>query len=320
MRSGFTIVILLCTGFVAHGQQVTVRAGFVQDSVQLGVPLHYYLVATYPSHYQVVFPDSTFQFTPFEFSSKKYFPTHTTEGISYDSAVYSLVSFEIDPVQTLALPVFQVQKKDSLVLWPASDTVFFSALIGPMPDTLSINQLPLKSNTEYLNVRWIFNYPIVLIGIAVLLIAAVCVWIIFGKRIRNYFKVKQLTKKHLAFLNQFTQSVNQLEKDFSIKVAEQTTLIWKNYMEHLCRIPFTKYTTFELKKSGLPATTVRSLVEIDRMVYGGFAPASLASFQQLKEEAESAYQQALAETTAKLKQEPTAATPTTHLTPTPWSK
>ncbi|HNR75222.1 MAG TPA: hypothetical protein PKM03_13400, partial [Cyclobacteriaceae bacterium] len=121
MRSVYLIVLLIIS-LAAPAQEVKVHARFNADSVRIGVPLQFTLVAEYPSHYQVLFPDSTFNFEPFEFQSKRFVPTKTTNNKSYDSVIYTLVSFEIDPVQIIRLPVFQVQKSDSLVYETNADT------------------------------------------------------------------------------------------------------------------------------------------------------------------------------------------------------
>ena len=80
---------LLLTFRLAHAQEidVTVRAGFLADSLKIGEETAYYLSARYPRDLTVLFPDSTHAFLPFEYVDREYFPTQTAGGISVDSTV-----------------------------------------------------------------------------------------------------------------------------------------------------------------------------------------------------------------------------------------
>ncbi len=263
-------------------QEVNVRGYFHADTVKLGEPIKFYLTATYPQTYQVLFPDSTFSFAPFEYQDKKYFQTKTTGGLSYDSVIYTLATYEIEKVQTLALPVFQLQGKDSLTYLTETDTVFFKELVGPLPDSLAISQLPLKTNTAYNPVSWLLNYPLLLIIGAILLLVAIACWILFGKRIRKYFTLRKLVKSHELFLSSFDEAIEKLKTGFSPEVAESSITIWKKYMEELSSRPYTKFTSREIREQ--ESTELgQPLHSVDRMIYGRLAPETFDSFHQLKE-------------------------------------
>lgn len=280
---------LVLIAFVTQGQQVAVHGSFERDSVKLGQPIRYFLSATYPSNYQLLFPDSTFSFAPFEFVRKDYTTTHTVLETSTDSVVYTLTTYEIDSIQSLALPVFQVQRRDCLVYQTLADTVFFVNLVPDLPDSLAANQLPLKTNTAYNPVSWLLNYPVLLIAIGVLLVLVIAGWIIFGKRIRKYFAVKRLTKNHQEFILQFEKSIEGLQQKFSSHSAEKTMAIWKLYMERLSEIPYTKFTTQEVRLVHPNNPVNLALAEVDRMVYGNLQPASFDAFTHLRAEAEDRY-------------------------------
>lgn len=258
------------------------RGYFDVDTVKLGEPLKFYLTATYPQTYQVLFPDSTFSFAPFEFQKKRYFQTKTTSGLSYDSVIYTLATYEIDKIQTLALPVFQLQKKDSLPYLTETDTVYFKELVGALPDSLAISQLPLKTNTAYNPVSWLLNYPLLLLGGGIVLLIAIVCWIIFGKRIRKYFILKKLGKRHELFLSRFDETVEKLKSGFSPEVAEVSVTIWKKYMEELSSRPYTKFTSREIREQE-SSELGQPLRSVDKMIYGRLAPETYDSFQQLKE-------------------------------------
>jgi len=271
-----------------------VKGHFEGDTVKLGQPIQFHLTATYPQSVQVLFPDSTFSFAPFEFQKKKFFTTKTENGISYDSVIYTLSTYEIDSLQRLALPVFQLQKKDCVVFYSETDTVFFKKLVNAVPDSLAINQLPLKTNTAYSPVSWLLNYPLALIIGGSLLLIALIVWISFGKRIRKYFTVKRLTRSHAAFMNRFEQSVEKVKSSFSPELAESSVLIWKKYMEELSAKPYTKYTSREIRETENDELG-QTLHSVDRMVYGRISPETFDSFQQLKDFTQNRFNQKIEE-------------------------
>ena len=270
------------------------KGHFEGDTVKLGQPIQFHLTATYPQSVQVLFPDSTFSFAPFEFQKKKFFTTKTENGISYDSVIYTLSTYEIDSLQRLALPVFQLQKKDCVVFYSETDTVFFKKLVNAVPDSLAINQLPLKTNTAYSPVSWLLNYPLALIIGGSLLLIALIVWISFGKRIRKYFTVKRLTRSHAAFMNRFEQSVEKVKSSFSPELAESSVLIWKKYMEELSAKPYTKYTSREIRETENDELG-QTLHSVDRMVYGRISPETFDSFQQLKDFTQNRFNQKIEE-------------------------
>lgn len=290
----FLFVIFMLSFLVTKAQEVSVSGRFESDTVKLGEPIRYFLTARYPQQYQLLFPDSTFAFTPFEFLKKEFVITKTQNGISYDSAVYTLATYEIDSLQLLTLPVFQVQKQDCLIYLATTDTVFFKELVQAVPDSLAANQLPLKTNTAYSPVRWILNYPLFLILGGALLLLAIIGWIAFGKKIRKYFTLKRLNRSHQTFLNQFEKSVEVLKNQFSPERAESSVTLWKQYMEELSAIPYTKYTSREILEKD-SSDLKQALQSVDRMIYGRLNPTTLDSFHQLKDFTQSRFNKKIEE-------------------------
>jgi hypothetical protein len=279
----------------AYSQEIKVSAGFVKDSVQIGETVGYYLSAAYPRSLTVLFPDSTYNFAPFEFNKKTFFPTVTSNGISRDSVVYYFSTFEVDTIQYLNVPVFAISARDCTAYNPLRDSIFLIEAVTFPPDSVEAQKLPLKTNTLYEKVFTQFNYIILLIVVGVLVIVAIVGWPIFGQRIIQYFKIRELRKKYNKFSTDFTTQLNQLTETFSPELAEQTVLTWKKYMEELSKIPYTKYTTPEISKAFADNTVGPSLASIDRMTYGGVKPDSLNSFQQLRSEAEDLFQKKISQ-------------------------
>ena len=265
----FLFTIILGFAFQAQAQPVQVQAGFVVDSVVIGDEVPYYLTARYPQNLQLVFPDSTFSFQPFEFQKKKYLTTETRDSISYDSAVYIVSTFEIDTVQYLQLPVFVLHQNDCTAVFSNMDSVRLKELVTfPLPDTLRAENLPLLSDTEYRAVDWLLNYPVLSYVLGGLLVLASVGWLIFGKRIRKHYAVKRLQKQHALFLGAFNTYAGQIQQSFSSAVAESTVTLWKKYMEGLDAKPYTKLTTKEAARLLNDSTLSNHLRIMDAAVYG----------------------------------------------------
>lgn len=276
-----SLYFLLIVSF-SSAQETKVTGHFTVDSIQLGKPISYYLAVRYPQHSTIVFPDSSFSFAPFEFQKKKFFATETKNGISYDTVVFTLASFEIDSVQTLRLPVFEVHEKDCTAVFALTDTVFFDKLVKSLPDTVQLSKVPLKSNTNYFKVSWILNYPLVSLIVGIIIFLLLMSWIIFGKRIRKYFKIKKLIKTYQAFVDHYKIAVENAQTNFSSPSTEAALLVWKKYLESLLDKPYTKYTTKEIRKSELNERLGDSLSAIDRMIYAN-SPGDYIHFDRLKD-------------------------------------
>lgn len=282
--------IFYFTFFLLRAQDIKVSTHFSTDSVKAGEPVDFYLVAKHGANMNILFPDSTYAFTPFEILNKRYMATHTIDGVSYDSAIYTLATYEIDPVQTLKLPVFILQKKDCVTVYSQSDTVYFKNVVKAVADSVKLDKLPLKTNIDYWKVKWQLNYLLVSIIGGVLLVVLIVVWIIFGKRIRRYFVEKRLFKNHQLFLQQYNTATEKVKENFSPALAEAAVLIWKRYLETMSEKPYTKYTSKEIIRLEKDAALGNALHTIDRMVYGRINESSWDAFTFLKEYSEKQFE------------------------------
>jgi hypothetical protein len=266
-----TCCILVTTRIWAQDKpqaEVKVTAGFFEDSLYIGKPVRFYLTARYPQQLNIVFPDSSHTYTPFEFESKDYFPTDTEDGISYDSVIYHVSTFEIDRQQYLSLPVFQINEKDSIIFQSQQDTILVTQLVNFSVDTIAIDKLPMKLSVAYHDVPGQFNWPIFTIVVAVILVIALVVWFVFGKRIRRYFRIKSMLEAHRKFVESYTREVTNLRQAFSAVTTETALAHWKIYMEQLEARPYTKLTTREARNFFQDETLIRNLQTIDGAIYG----------------------------------------------------
>ena len=255
-------ITLSLSGF---SQQITVRGGFIQDSVRIGEKIDYWLTAQYPEAKDLLLPDTLYSFTPWEFYGKKYFPSQLNNGIVYDSAVYSLESYEIDAVQYLSLPAFIVEREeDTVVIDGNLDSIFFSTMLPVAADTLS-----LKTNLDYQDVDSMVNYPLIWIVLGVLLILIIIGFLVFGKRIRKEFKLRRLKKEYLKFSELLSHNIKSLKSSPNQKIAEASITQWKAFLETMEQRPFTKLTTKEIMALEYTNELNGTLKNIDRCVYGG---------------------------------------------------
>ncbi len=274
MRAGhvryycFAIVIWLAFVSVSSAQDVSVRGGFFADSLRVGDQTGFYLAARYPSDLDIAFPDSTFNFGLFEFVSKTYFPTKSKSGQSYDSVIYYLSTFEIEPLQMLSMPVFQLNEQDCTIYQTDIDTVSLIELAKNLPDTVTAQTVPLRENTTYENVPRHFNYPVLIISLIVVIIVTAIVWVLFGKRIRQHFKVQRMSRSHKRFLEVYNQQVASIKAAFSPRETENALANWKKYMEQLEARPYTKLTTRETARIENNEVLGQNLRSVDGAIYG----------------------------------------------------
>jgi hypothetical protein len=182
--------------------------------------------------------------------------------------IYYLSTFEVDRIQQLGLPVFQLNAQDCTTYTSNVDTVFLKELAKNIPDTVTAQTVPLKVNTIYEDVPYLFNYPILFIFVGVLLVIVLVGWIFFGKRIIRYFKLKKMSKAHQRFLETYNHQVDAIKSDFYSVHTEHALANWKNYMEQLESRPYTKLTSRETTQLENNEALGGILHYIDGAIYG----------------------------------------------------
>jgi hypothetical protein len=279
--TGKILLLAILPLSIAKAQDVKVTAGFLEDSIKIGEQTRFYLSAKYPSSLNILFPDSTFAFAPFEYANKTYFPTRSENGVSIDSAVFYFTTFEVDRVQFLGLPVFVVQPQDCTTYQSPRDSVLITQLVTEMPDSTSVDKLPLKMNTAYQKVFFEFNTWVLIIVVGALLIIAIIVWIVFGTRISRYFKTKRMSRKHSEFIAAYNRLVSEIQATFSPHLTESALSTWKKYMEQLEARPYTKLTTRETLKLIPDEGLGQNLRTVDQAIYG-HSTSVISSLETLK--------------------------------------
>jgi len=277
-----TIVLSIIWPVVMFAQDVRVHGKFLEDSIRIGAPVPYAISVRYPSEKNILFPDSTSRLGGFEFAYRRYFPTETTAGISTDSAIYWITSFEIDSVQQIAFPIYELIGADTTFYEATPDTVWLQQQVDQVLDSVAAAQLPLKIDTVYRNVNLLFNYPLWLTGGGIFVFILIAIWVIFRKRIRRYFMRRRLMAGFNNFIRKFNNGLEALNTNYSLKQAEQNVILWKRYLESLEGQPYLKFTSPEITAIPEHDQLTQTLEQIDRMIYGGQPPKDLNPFHELK--------------------------------------
>lgn len=233
------------------------------DSLKIGLNVEYWMTAKYPADVDLFLPDSTFDFSPYEFGGREYFETRSDASQAVDSVVYLLQSFEIDLVQYLQLPATLIIDGDSTRVFSPKDSLFLVELVPTVTDSTK-----LITNTEYQTVNQEFNSPFLMIILGTLGVIALIVLIVFGKKIRRHFILKRMAKSHEKFLAQLSDQIELLKNEGTPEVAESTLGIWKTYQEKIEKRPFTKLTSKEMVQYDFAKELTDPLRAIDRCVYG----------------------------------------------------
>jgi len=274
----FITAILALFSIAGFSQEIAVRGAFVEDSLLIGQEVNYWIVAQYPPEIEMVFPDSTFDFAPFEWASKKYFPSTMVEGMAYDSTVFTIQSFEVDPLQYLQLTAFVLQGSDSVLLKTPLDSIFLKELAPTVSDTTS-----LKTNLEYQAVNSQFNFPLLYYILGGLAVVVFIGFLIFGRKIARYFKLKRLARQYRSFSEELDRYVSSLKQNPSSALAEEALTFWKKYQEKLDKVGFSTFTTKEILALAYTKELESPLRSIDRAIYGNRADDSLYQEFQLIE-------------------------------------
>ncbi|MBO3700837.1 hypothetical protein [Roseivirga sp. E12] len=280
-----SLILVVLMASTAAAQELKPVGFFLKDSVKIGESVSYSLSYKDRKNRPVFFPDSLFDFSPFELLDKQYFDTQSDSINSIDSAVYHLATFEIDTVQRLSLPVFLYTGNDSLQLYSLMDSIILDQVVTQMPDSVS-----LAETSAFMPLSLDFNYPYWVIGLVVLGIIAIIVMVVWGKAIHKKIKLYRLNKQLIKFKELFDQEIDQLKSDTTKVKIESVLKFWKGYMEKLEKVPYTKLTTKEIVLVQKSSSLEETLKSIDKNIYSPIEVTALQNdFEFLKDYSEDRY-------------------------------
>lgn len=260
-KYGLGLIFSLAIIFNLYGQQIKPKGKFLQDSMAIGEPVEYSLSIRYPAEFQVLMPDSLYDYAPFEYTSKQYFPTKTDSTQSFDSVVYTLTSFEIEKIQKIKLPVFIIQGNDSTAVFAKSDSIYLEEQIQVVSDSLK-----MKTDAIITKLDKDFNYPYLIAFLIVLGIVILLVILFFGKRLRKKYQIWRLNKRHKKFRETFNEKLSSVG-DMPVEKIEKLLYTWKKHAEFISKSPYAKLTSKEINQMEQNEELYKNLKLIDRTIY-----------------------------------------------------
>ena len=284
IRNVFVFVLITLMTHVGYSQNSPILK-FRKDNVLIGELTPVVFTYKHNSNEEVLFADSAYDFSPFEFEKIEVYSTETVDSISVDSVVYWFTTFELDIIQTLRIPVFVYLANDSIPVFSNIDSIRLTEVIPVMSDTLKV-----KENTNLQEVESEFNYPIFSIVLGGGLCLGLILILIFRKKIVLFFKLKMMKKQYLSFLNDIDKSTQNFLNDESNDNLEILIIIWKSYLEKLKSEPFTKLSSKELETLIENEKVVESLKKADGMLFGNIKFENpFSQIEDLKKYAEQEY-------------------------------
>lgn len=262
LKSVHNILLIISCLLIIESSYAQKPVGrFQTDSIELGRPIDYTLSYHHSPSAEVFFPDTTYNFYPFEIIRRNIFPTSTTNGVSTDSVVYTLVTFDIRKTQKLELPIYLLSKRDCTAVYSLADSVFLKEMIKT-----SVDSLQLKTDTKLLALSQQVNYPKILTYLLGLLGVVLIIYAFFGRFIRKQYTLFLFGRRHKDFQTNYKKFTRSTLDDVTIGKA---LVLWKKHLEWLEKRPYTSYTTKEIV-SRLPSERLEeALREVDSAIYGG---------------------------------------------------
>ncbi|MCF0043510.1 hypothetical protein [Dyadobacter fanqingshengii] len=275
-------VSFLCTilfqtqGF---GQKIKPLGLFLTDSIEVGKPVYFSLSVRHNPKTEIFFPDTLYDFSPFEIISKRAFASSTDNRGSLDSAVYQLISFDVSDAQALKMPVYVFHKKDCTAVFTKPDSVFLikSNVVE------KVKTASLKPETSLLPLSSEFNFSILLGSIALIIGVVGSIYWVFGQDIYKQWQLIKLQRRHLEYIRSFNRLMRNARDRNNIKDAEKAIIVWKNYLERLEKKPFATYTTREIMDNMPDEALAEALKNMDSIIYGQVISKNMAeSLEVLK--------------------------------------
>ena len=284
----FLFILFLIASIQVPAQKVQVSGYFTKDSARLGERVGYVLKASYPQSAQLIFPDSTFDFSPFVFLEKKTFVSATTEGITQDSSVYFLSNFSLEPSSYLALPVFELNRYDSITHYTTDAELKLKLNLDSIPE-----QLQFKENNVYQPLDKPFNWFVFSAIIGGILLVVGILFFVFAERIKRLFRKNRERLRWIQFERKWKKLSDLLQQQPNQSTADEAVGLWKGYLEHLRSQPIQEWTSSEIAAALDDKEVFKALRTIDMIIYAGAEGDTSAATSYLLEVAKTNYRTTL---------------------------
>lgn len=288
MGRGIFLLFLLSTSLQLSAQKVQVSGYFTQDSAQLGERVGFVLKANYPESAQLIFPDSTFDFSPFVFLEKKTFVSMTSKGVTLDSAIYFLSNFSLEPSSFLSLPVFELARYDSITYFTNEAELKLKLNLDSIPELLQF-----KENNVYQPLDKPFNWFVFSAVIGGILLSFGILFFVFAERIKRLFRKNREKLRWLQFERKWKKLAELLQQSPNQTLADELVGLWKGYLEHLRSQPIQEWTSSEIAAALEDKEVFKALRSIDLIIYADGEGDTSAATTYLLEVARANYQATL---------------------------
>lgn len=282
------LLFLLGTSLQLSAQKVQVSGYFTQDSAQLGERVGFVLKANYPESAQLIFPDSTFDFSPFVFLEKKTFVSMTSKGVTLDSTIYFLSNFSLEPSSFLSLPVFELDRYDSVTYFTNEAELKLKLNLDSIPE-----QLQFKENNVYQPLDKPFNWFVFSTVIGGILLSFGILFFVFADRIKRLFRKNREKLRWLQFERKWKKLAESLQQNPNQTLADEAIGLWKGYLEHLRSQPIQEWTSSEIAAALEDTEVFKALRSIDLIIYADDEGDTSAATTYLLEVARANYQATL---------------------------
>lgn len=274
------LLIILCTlGMCSFGavcaevlDQKPPTLSIWVDTMRLGERIKVSMSYTHPKDQEVLFPDSSYNFWPFELVSKEYFPTQSDSLASTDSVRYTFTTFELQPTVGISLPVLILDQGDTSYFYSNYAQVAIREVIhtGAPPDSL-------RMNLQYVSLEPKVNYPLATLTTLAIGILALVVFLFFRKSIYRVFLLYRMDNQYKKFILQYRLLTSKPLQSLTLAELEGILSLWKHYLQKLEKTPYTTLTTKEISKIMDYNQLTSSLQNFDRAIYGGMIPEDLSN-------------------------------------------
>lgn len=281
-------LLFLGISISSFAQNVQVEGYFTQDSARLGERVGFVLKARYPDTTHLLFPDSTYDFSPLVLLEKKTFISQTSEGVTLDSTVYFVSNFSLEPSIYLSLPVYELSRYDSITYFSNEAELKLKLMLDSIPEQPVFQEnnvyQPLEKNFNWLLAALIFGGITILLGGFALL---------FAKRIKAIFKKNREKLRWLQFERKFKKLSGLLAQNPALELADEVIGLWKGYLESITDLPFQEWTSSEISEALDDKEIFKALRSIDMIIYAGKEAKTEETTNYLLEVAKTKYQEKL---------------------------
>jgi Sec-independent protein translocase protein TatA len=180
-------------------------------------------------------------------------------------------------------------KYDSVLHYPEEASLALQLTIHPLPE-----ELAFEDNNIYQPLETEFNYPLAFLVLGILVVLALVLILVFGKKIRKMWETWMEKRKYRRFQRRWENAEQSFAKQPDMAHADELLGLWKTYMEHLKNKPFREWTTSEISDFLENKAIINDFREIEMIIYAGRDGKNIGeACKNLKEVCRNSYQQKL---------------------------